>query len=120
MARILVVDDDPQVLSMTADLLAQEGHEVVRAASALEAIEIIKADPKTFDLMLVDAVLPTMSGPEFAEKMLLLHPEVKILFMTGLDALSITLAFGKPCETIQKPFPLKSLKNRVASLLSAQ
>jgi two-component system cell cycle sensor histidine kinase/response regulator CckA len=117
MPSILVVDDDPAVLKMTADVLAREGYEVLRAASPLEAISAVKANSKAVDLMLIDAVLPAMSGPELAEQMLSLYPSVKILFMTGLDALSITLAFGKPCETIQKPFQLTSLKTRVASML---
>ena len=104
MPSILVVDDGPEVLKMTADLLTREGYEVMRAASPVEAISALKANSKGVDLLLIDAVLPTMSGPELAEQILSLYPSVKILFMTGLDALSVTLAFGKPCDTIQKPF----------------
>jgi hypothetical protein len=51
--------------------------------------------------------------------MLLLYPSAKILFITGLDALSVTLAFGRPCESIQKPFLLTSLKTKVALMLTA-
>lgn len=119
MPSILIVDDDAAVLKMTADLLANEGYDVMRASSPVEAIHTLKANSQGVDLMLVDAVLPAMSGPEFAEQMLSLYPSVKILFMTGLDALSITLAFGQPCDTIQKPFLLSALKSRVASMLTA-
>ena len=119
MRSILVLDDDPAVLKMTADLLAREGYEIMRAASPVEAIHTLKASSNGVDLMLIDAILPSMSGPEFAEQMLLLYPSAKILFMTGLDALSVTLAFGRPCESIQKPFLLTSLKTKVASMLTA-
>ena len=118
MARILVVDDDPQVLRLTADLLTREGHDVTQAANPLQAMNLMAASSAAIDLMLIDAVMPTMSGPEFAEQMMMRYPGIKILFMTGLDALSVTLAYGKACESIQKPFQLHSLKTKVASMLS--
>lgn len=116
MQRILVVDDDPDVLRLTADLLTREGYDVLPAASPLQALDMLK-NVTGVDLMLIDAVLPMMSGPEFAEQMVTRYPAVRILFMTGLDALSVTLAFGKECDSIQKPFQLHSLKTKVASML---
>ncbi len=93
----------------------------IQAAAPYEAMEILEANSRAvdrIDLMLVDAVLPSMSGPEFAERVLSLHPYTRVLFMTGLDALAITLAFGKPCKSIQKPFSLKLLTSKVASMLT--
>lgn len=115
----MVVDDDPEVLKLTSDVLTQEGYQVVSAATPVDALGHLTSDQKGFDLLLIDAVLPAMSGPELAEKMLVAQPDAKVLFMSGLDALAVTLAFGKPCESIQKPFPLKTLKAKVASMLSA-
>ena len=68
MRSILVLDDDPAVLKMTADLLAREGYEVMRAASPVEAIHTLKASASGVDLMLIDAILPTMSGPELRSR----------------------------------------------------
>lgn len=117
MPRILVVDDDLEVLTMTADLLAREGYDVMRAGSPLQALEALGAHAAQVDLVVIDAVLPTISGPELAEQIVAKYPDVRVLFMTGLDALSVTLAYGKACESIQKPFQLHSLRTKVASML---
>jgi len=117
MSRILVIDDDPQVLKMTAASLEQEGHEVLQASDPKRAMETLTASPQPVDLFVVDAVLPEMSGPELVDGLLSISPTSQVLFITGLDALTITLAYGKPCETIQKPFSLRVFKDKVAGML---
>jgi CheY-like chemotaxis protein len=52
----------------------------LRAASPVEAIQTLEAKSSVVDLMLIDAILPNMSGPEFAEQMLTRYPFVEILF----------------------------------------
>jgi two-component system, cell cycle sensor histidine kinase and response regulator CckA len=120
MSRIFVIDDDPQVLKLTAAFLLQEGHEVLQASDPQQALEILTACTHTVDLLVVDAVLPSMSGPELAESLLSISPSSQVLFITGLDALTMTIAYGKPCETIQKPFSLKVFKDKVAGMLRTQ
>jgi two-component system cell cycle sensor histidine kinase/response regulator CckA len=120
MSRILVIDDDPQVLKLTTAFLVQEGHEVLQAPDPARAMEALTACPDAVDLLVVDAILPSMSGPELAERLLSISPLSQVLFITGLDALTMTMAYGKPCETIQKPFSLKVFKNKVAGMLGSQ
>jgi DNA-binding response OmpR family regulator len=117
MSRILVIDDDPQVLKLTATSLEQEGHDVLQASDPQRAMETLTASTKPVDLLVVDAVLPDMSGPELVDGLLSISPSSQVLFITGLDALTMTLAYGKPCETIQKPFSLKVFKDKVAGML---
>jgi len=88
--------------------LAAETQEQAIAA-AKGALEI--------DLLMVDAVMPDISGPELAEILLFLRPRMKVLFITGLDGLAIRLAFDRPCACLQKPFTLKVLVSKVEELL---
>jgi two-component system cell cycle sensor histidine kinase/response regulator CckA len=69
------------------------------------------------DLLMVDAVMPEMSGPELAEVLLFLRPLMKVLFITGLDGLTMRLAFDRPCVCVQKPFTLRSLAPKIKELL---
>jgi two-component system, cell cycle sensor histidine kinase and response regulator CckA len=69
------------------------------------------------DLLMVDAVMPEMSGPDLAEVLLFLRPLMKVLFITGLDGLTMRLAFDRPCVCVQKPFTLRSLAPKIKELL---
>jgi two-component system, cell cycle sensor histidine kinase and response regulator CckA len=120
MSHILVIDDDPQVLKLTTAFLVQQGYEVLHASDPQRALEILTACTYPVDLFVVDAVLPSMSGPELVESLLSISPSSQVLFITGLDALTMTIAYGKPCETIQKPFSLNVFKDKVAGMLRSQ
>jgi CheY-like chemotaxis protein len=63
--RILVIDDDPLILSSTAALLADLGHSVIEAPSAISALEILRADAKV-DAVVTDHAMPQMTGLELA------------------------------------------------------
>ena len=62
MSKILVVDDDPSVRDLLADLLALEGHDVHLASSGTEALDAISRDRP--DCLLLDIMMPGMSGHE--------------------------------------------------------
>lgn len=65
MAKILVVDDEPGIIQLIATLLENEGHSVVGAASAPEALAVLNQEH--IDLILLDLMLPHMSGWEFLD-----------------------------------------------------
>src|SRR5438045_2081365 len=102
---ILLVDDDPAVVQALNTLLTRRGYEVLATQTLEEAIAAARRVGE-IDLLVVDAVMPQISGPELAEILLFLRPNLKILFITGLDSLTIRLAFDRPCGVLQKPFPI--------------
>src|SRR5207248_657032 len=79
---LLVVDDDEPVREFTAVCLADCGHRVTQAASGRAALDILAAT--SVDLMVVDVLMPEMPGPEVARRARLRHPDLPVLFMTGM------------------------------------
>jgi two-component system cell cycle sensor histidine kinase/response regulator CckA len=101
---ILVVDDDSSVVTVVCKILTTCGYQVLEATSVEEAIAAVQQNRSGIDMLVVDAVMPKVSGPELADILLLLRPAMKVLFITGLDSLAIRLAFDRPCGSVQKPF----------------
>jgi two-component system cell cycle sensor histidine kinase/response regulator CckA len=81
---VLVVDDEPFVLSSVCAVLEFAGYRVMRAASAEEAVTLAARYRKRIDLLLTDVRLPRASGPVLARQFAILHPEARCLFMAGL------------------------------------
>jgi DNA-binding response OmpR family regulator len=112
-----VVDDDHSVVEVLDKTLSQHGYEVLRADTSEQAIAAIQGHGAPVDLLIVDGVMPNVSGPELADILLFVRPQMKVLFVTGLDGLSIHLAFGRPCECLQKPFTMRLLVAKVGEML---
>jgi two-component system cell cycle sensor histidine kinase/response regulator CckA len=113
---ILLVDDDSTIVRSLSAILQHCGYEVLTAGTLEDAICAVRG-AGVIDLLVVDAVMPGVSGPEVAEILLFLRPNLKILFITGLDGLAIRLAFDRPCSFLQKPFSVGLLLSTVQQLL---
>jgi len=79
--RILVVDDEARIRRALERLLRRDGHEVVQAADGLEALE--KCRQESFNLAVVDLLMPRMGGLELLARMSADHPEVAVIILTG-------------------------------------
>ncbi|MDR6951589.1 PAS domain S-box-containing protein [Ancylobacter sp. 3268] len=80
--RVLVVDDDPLVLSATAAMIEDLGYQVVEASSGKEALALL-ADGETFDLVLTDQAMPGMTGLQLAAAIGERFPSLPIVLGTG-------------------------------------
>jgi DNA-binding NtrC family response regulator len=108
-ARILVVDDEPLVLSLVATALERAGHQVASASGPLQALEIVKSQ-EPFDLVVSDVVMPGMCGTQLASEIRRLAPSSAILFMSGCVPVT-QLPSGAPF--IGKPFATRDLLRAV-------
>jgi CheY-like chemotaxis protein len=79
---ILAVDDDSLVLTNTAAMLDDLGHEVIVASSGKEGLEILRGRPD-IDLIISDEVMPGMTGSQFAEMVRGAHPDLPIVITSG-------------------------------------
>ncbi|HAQ85306.1 MAG TPA: hypothetical protein DCR78_02540, partial [Pseudomonas sp.] len=80
---VLLVEDEPHILSLLSDYLAGEGYKVLEAADAPRAFEILATKPQ-LDLLVTDFRLPGgVSGVMIAEPALKLRPDLKIIFISG-------------------------------------
>lgn len=108
---ILVVEDQIEVLDMTSELLRHYGYRVLEAQNAGSALLICEKYGEEIDIMLTDVRMDLMDGTQLAKRVQILHPEIRILFMSGyaestLDHVEIV---EPGVNFIQKPFVISSL-----------
>lgn len=120
--RILVVDDDADLLRVAMRVLKLHGYDVVGATSCAEAIALVEADG--FDLLLTDVQMPEMQGDELAARLSGEHPDLRILFTSGHpeQVLSGSRADAATLERkhfIEKPYAMSELARRVEEVLAA-
>jgi cyclic di-GMP phosphodiesterase len=115
-ARILIIDDEPNVLSLLYAFLS-ETHTCKTATGALEAIEYLKEEP--FDLILSDIVMPGMSGLELLAEITRLTPETVVILISGnLNIQSAIEAMRHGAfDYITKPFNLTDVETAVTRAL---
>ncbi|WP_246812266.1 response regulator [Microvirga sp.] len=80
--RILLVDDDAEVRTVTAAYLSEMGHRVVEAADGSSALDILKADSQ-LDVLIADFAMPGMTGTELADKAREVRPDLGVMLVTG-------------------------------------
>jgi CheY-like chemotaxis protein len=118
-ARILVVEDDDDVLDVTSAMLTELGYQVLRARNGSEAIQMLKSD-MGFDLLFSDVRMPQgMSGVELAREAKRLRNGIKVLLTSGYaeDVLARYRALDE-FPIINKPFNQAELARRLRSALS--
>jgi two-component system, cell cycle sensor histidine kinase and response regulator CckA len=114
---ILVVEDEPSVRALAALLLEGAGYEVVQAAGAEEALELATSHP--VDLMLIDVVMPGMSGSDLAAALWKRQPELRVLYMSGYTD-DIVMRHGvleRRLAFLEKPFTRAGLLRAVRERL---
>jgi len=83
--RILLVDDDKQIIRMGKQMLETFGYNVTTLASSVVALETFRAHPNRFDLVIIDQILPKMTGTQLAEELMRIRPDIHIILITGLE-----------------------------------
>jgi two-component system, cell cycle sensor histidine kinase and response regulator CckA len=81
--RILLVDDDAQIVQVTGELLTSLGYTVTGRTSPLEALALLRLSPNSFDLMLTDLTMPELTGVELCRKAKLVRPNLPVVLFTG-------------------------------------
>jgi two-component system, cell cycle sensor histidine kinase and response regulator CckA len=80
---ILIIDDEPDILEILSQLFAYMGYSVTSHISSIEALEIFKARPGGFDLVVTDMTMPHMSGDKLAAELMKVRPDIPIILCTG-------------------------------------
>ncbi len=115
--EILVVDDEPCVLGVLCSILRHYGYEVLSAASAEQALVVFRAHPR-ISLVIIDVVLPGMSGPDLARALSGLQPRLPVLFTAGMpDTPIIHSLTAEGFAFLAKPYTPEVLIERVRGLL---
>ncbi|NOQ21392.1 MAG: response regulator [Candidatus Aegiribacteria sp.] len=80
---ILIVDDEKVLVEMTEDILKRMGYQVTARTSSLEALELFRAGPDEYDLIITDLTMPEMTGDKLAAELLRINPDIPIILCTG-------------------------------------
>jgi signal transduction histidine kinase/DNA-binding response OmpR family regulator len=119
---ILVVEDDKSLRKLSQRILEKFGYKVIGAKSGKEAMSIIQEYEGHIQLVLTDVVMPEMSGAELAKKLLLLKPELKMIYMSGYtdNAIAHHGLLVPHVNFIEKPFSPGTLAGKVREMLDKQ
>ncbi|GAB5545300.1 MAG: hypothetical protein SangKO_050600 [Sandaracinaceae bacterium] len=117
---ILVAEDESMVRRVVVRVLERAGYRVLESGSGLEAIEVFEAHPEV-DLLLLDVVMPTLSGPEALERMRAIRPGVPAVFSSGYsDGGRFAHAIPEGTTMVAKPFKADALLGAIREALDAR
>jgi PAS domain S-box-containing protein len=116
---ILLVEDEPELLKVSQQMLKELGYTVFPAHSPEEAIEYASQYGDTIDLVITDVIMPKMNGRDLAQHIFELHPQIRCLFMSGYtaDIIAHQGILNEGLHFLQKPFSLKALADAVRKSL---
>jgi two-component system cell cycle sensor histidine kinase/response regulator CckA len=117
-ATILLVEDEDAVRGFGARALQNKGYEVLEAASAEDALDILETDNPHLDIMVTDVIMPDKDGPTLAREVLADRPDLPVIFVSGFTEDRFKDEFaGYNVSFLPKPFTLKQLAEKVKDTL---
>ncbi len=116
---VLIVEDENSILLLVQKMVQDLGYRVIAAATPEVAMELAQKHPGKIDLLLTDVVMPKMNGRGLADRLTLLLPDLKVLFMSGYTADDATRykVLGVDAHFIEKPFSKQALATKIGDIL---
>lgn len=107
--RILLVDDEPDIIHLLSGILTREGYDIVTAPDGEEAIRLL--DRERFDATLLDILMPKRNGMSVLKHIEKNHPSTKAIMLTGYANLEYSMEARKhgAVEFISKPYKLETV-----------
>jgi PAS domain S-box-containing protein len=117
---VLVVDDEVAIRDVAHRVLTSAGYRVMTAANGQDALDLLATPGTTADMLLVDVVMPGMTGEDFAARVQAARPGIRVLFMSGYEQPPAGAGWPGPgIHVIAKPFSRAVLLGRVTQMLAA-
>ena len=119
---VMLVEDEDPVRIFGARALRNKGYTVLEAKSGDGALDMIRGAEEKIDLLITDVVMPRMDGPALVRQVRELHPEMKVIFISGYteDAFRQRLDSDSEIHFLPKPFSLRQLASRVKEVISGE
>ncbi|MEK6777929.1 MAG: response regulator [bacterium] len=119
---ILVVDDEPTLVRLSEKILTSLGYQVLTATSGLEACKILEENKYHIDLVVLDFIMPGMSGEETFQRLREINPHVRVLLSSGYsrEGKAKNLIDQGIQGFIQKPFVMQELADAVRMALDKE
>jgi CheY-like chemotaxis protein len=118
MERVLVVEDEPELLTLAASLFRSIGYEVLTASNGGDARLIIERDPSAVDILFSDVVMPGVSGVQLAQWVGEAHPRIKVVLTSGFPKAALAAEHERveAFPFVGKPYRLSDLARAMRSL----
>ena len=118
---VLLVEDEPVILSMATLMLEKFGYSVLAFSKPKEAIDAAGGYPSNIHLLITDVIMPEMNGPLLAEKISSIFPDIKCLYMSGYtdNVIAHHGVLDEGVNFLQKPFSMEALAEKVRAVLDA-
>jgi PAS domain S-box-containing protein len=119
--RILFIDDEQPLVEIGNKILARLGYEVITRTSSIEALELFRAQPDRFDLVITDMTMPNMTGVELAKKLMQMRHDIPIILCTGFSKVITedkANAMGIR-ELVMKPFVIRDMASTIRKVLDS-
>lgn len=120
--RVLFVDDEEALVDMVRQMLEHLGYNVVAKVSSIEALDVFRAEPESFDLVIADQTMPQMTGAELAKELMRIRPDIPIILCTGFSEV-ITEEEAKAegiLEFVMKPISTREMAETVRRVLDGE
>jgi PAS domain S-box-containing protein len=118
---VMIVDDEPALVALAEEMLAELGYEPAGFESSLAALQAFRADPQRFDLVLTDEAMPELTGAELARELRRLRPAIPVVLMSGYGGapLAARAAAAGVRELLRKPLHGRDLAESLARVLGS-
>jgi len=116
---ILFIDDEEMLLEIGSQILEQLGYEVVTKKSSLQALDLFRAEPGKFDLVITDMTMPHMTGDKLSRELMKIRPHIPVILCTGHS----TLVLEEKAKDlgirafVMKPLVMRNLAETVRKVL---
>src|SRR6185437_11528816 len=119
---VMLVEDEDPVRIFGARALRNKGYTVIEAKSGESALELIRGAERAPDLVITDVVMPRMDGPGLIREVREIHPDIKVIFISGYaeDSFRQKLDSDSDIHFLPKPFSLKQLATKVKDVISGE
>jgi two-component system cell cycle sensor histidine kinase/response regulator CckA len=117
--QVLAIDDEPEILDVIKQCLETDGVQVMTASDPQEGLDLYEKNGRQIGLVLLDYLMPQMTGDLVFECLQRVNPDVHVILLTGCDDNVAKRMFEAGlCGYIQKPFYVEDLVQRVREELS--
>jgi two-component system cell cycle sensor histidine kinase/response regulator CckA len=116
---ILLAEDHDGLRQSAQEMLEALGYRVLLAANGLDAVHLFESNSRQVDLVILDVVMPGLSGPDAYSQMASIRPDLKVVFTTGYtsEAASLASMIEKGAAFLQKPYGQRSIGVKIRDVL---
>jgi DNA-binding NtrC family response regulator len=116
---VLLADDEPTVRDLGRAILQRLGYRVLVAADGAEAVDVYCREPGGIDLVILDLSMPRLSGPDAFQRLLMIDPNVRVLFASGYPVECLEAYHERILGFLEKPYLLEDFALTVCLALEA-